>query len=97
MANKIPKNRLRELREARKLTQQEVAKLLDIDHTTVSRHESGSRGLSPEDIQKYARLYKVESYELFINPKDLEEVESRTITTEKWPLPPPCGNMEVNI
>lgn len=73
--NKIPKNRLRELREARKLTQQEVAKLLDIDHTTVSRHESGSRGLSPEDIQKYARLYKVESYELFINPEDLQEQE----------------------
>ena len=56
MTNKTPKNRLRELREARKLTQQEVAKLLDIDHTTVSRHESGSRDLSPEDIQKYARL-----------------------------------------
>ena len=73
MVNKIPKHRLRELREARKLTQQEVAKLLDIDHTTVSRHESDSRGLSPEDIQKYARLYKVESYELFIDPKDLQE------------------------
>lgn len=73
MVNKIPKHRLRELREACRLTQQEVAKLLDIDHTTVSRHESGSRGLSPEDIQKYARLYKVESYELFIDPKDLQE------------------------
>ena len=83
--NKILKNRLRELREARKLTQQEVAKLLDIDHTTISRHESGSRGLSPEDIQKYARLYKVESYELFIDPKDLreDEAESRTTTIEE--------------
>ena len=91
MANKILKNRLRELREARKLTQQEVAKLLDIDHTTVSRHESGSRGLDPEDIQKYARLYKVESYELFIDPEDLQkqedesegEAESGTATTEE--------------
>lgn len=81
MANKILKNRLRELRETCKLTQQEVAKLLDIDYTTVSRHESGSRGLSPEDVQKYARLYKVESYELFIDPKNLQEeneAESRT-------------------
>ena len=78
MANKIFKNRLRELREARKLTQQEVAKLLDIDHTTVSRHESGSRDLNPEDIQKYARLYKVESYELFINPRDLQEQEDES-------------------
>ena len=78
MVNKILKNRLRELREARKLTQQEVAKLLDIDHTTVSRHESGSRDLSPEDIQKYARLYKVESYELFIDPRDLQEQEDES-------------------
>ena len=86
MMNKIPKNRLRELREARKLTQQEVAKLLDIDHTTVSRHESGSRGLNPEDIQRYARLYKVESYELFIDPKDLQEedeAESGTATRQE--------------
>lgn len=86
MVNKTPKNRLRELREARKLTQQEVAKLLDIDHTTISRHESGSRGLSPEDIQKYARLYKVESYELFIDPKDLQEedeAESGTTITKE--------------
>ena len=82
MMNKTPKNRLRELREARKLTQQEVAKLLDIDHTTISRHESGSRGLSPEDVQKYARLYKVESYELFIDPRDLqEEDEAKSGTT----------------
>ena len=86
MINKIPKNRLRELRDACKLTQYEVAKLLDIDHTTVSRHESGSRSLGPEDIQKYARLYKVESYELFIDPKDLQgedEDESSTTTTRK--------------
>lgn len=89
MTNKIFKNRLRELREARKLTQQEVAKLLDINHTTVSRHESGDRGLGPEDIQKYAQLYKVKSYELFIDPKDLQEqgdesedeAESWTTTT----------------
>ena len=84
MVSKILKNRLRELREACKLTQQEVAKLLDIDHTTVSRHESGSRSLDPEDIQKYARLYKVESYELFIDPKDLQEedeAENGTATT----------------
>jgi putative transcriptional regulator len=86
MTNKILKNRLRELREARKLTQQEVAKLLDIDHTTISRHESGSRGLSPEDIQKYARLYKVESYELFIDPEGLQEedkAKSGTTTTKE--------------
>jgi transcriptional regulator with XRE-family HTH domain len=69
----IRKNRLRLLREERKLTQKEVAKVLDIDYTTVSKHESGDRGLSPEDVRKYAALYKVESYELFMNPATLSD------------------------
>lgn len=71
MAKERKGNRLRELRLERKLTQEEVAKLLDIDNTTVSKHESGARGLSLEDIKKYARLYKVEPFELFISPEDL--------------------------
>lgn len=71
MAKERKRNRLRELRLERKLTQEEVAKLLDIDNTTVSKHETGLRGLSLEDIEKYARLYKVEPFELFISPEDL--------------------------
>lgn len=70
-AKERSKNRLRELRLERKLTQEEVAKLLDLDNTTVSKHENGLRGLSLEDIKKYARLYKVEPFELFISPEDL--------------------------
>lgn len=71
MAKERKKNRLRELRLERKLTQEEVAKLLDMDNTTVSKHETGLRGLSMEDIKKYARLYKVEPFELFISPEEL--------------------------
>ena len=71
MAKERSKNRLRELRLERRLTQEEVAKLLDIDNTTASKHENGLRGLSLEDIKKYARLYKVEPFELFISPEDL--------------------------
>ena len=61
-------NRLRKLRERSKLTQHEVAKLLDINHTTVSSHESARRGLTGPEIEKYAALYKVSSFELFIEP-----------------------------
>ena len=73
MAKERKKNRLRELRLERKLTQEEVAKLLDIDNTTVSKHETGLRGLSLEDIRKYARLYKVEPFELFVSPEDIKK------------------------
>lgn len=59
-------NRLRQQREKSRLTQKEVAKLLDVDFTTVSKHESGTRGLTSAEIAKYAALYKVQSHELFI-------------------------------
>lgn len=62
-------NRLSEQREKSRLTQKEVAKLLDIDFTTVSAHENGRRGLTQSEIKKYAALYKVESYELFLDSR----------------------------
>ena len=63
-------NRLAVLREQSKLTQSEVAKLLDIDVTTVCKHESCERALPHEAIQSYSKLYKVQSYELFFHNED---------------------------
>jgi len=57
--------RLRELREGRGLSQNEVAKLTEVDISTVSRHESGERLPDKLSLQRYARLYKCETYELF--------------------------------
>lgn len=65
-------NRLKELREERKLTQEETGKILGIDGTTVSKHENGSRSMSDETVRAYARLYKVETYEIFMEPKNDE-------------------------
>ena len=65
-------NRLAEQRKLSRLTQAEVAKALDIDVTTVSRHENSSRGLTREMIQAYSGLYKIESHELFIDLDDLD-------------------------
>lgn len=65
-------NRLRTIREERMhLTLEEVATLLQIDKATVSRHENGERGLSPEMVDRYARLYKVPSWHIFLNPADM--------------------------
>ena len=70
-----PGNRLKEQRERSRLTQEEVAKLLDVSVATVSRHESSSRGLSADMIANYSALYKVPSHELFVRIEDLEEGE----------------------
>ena len=59
------RNRLRQFRERSRLSLTEVATLTGFDVSTISKHENGQRGLTPEAITKYAKLYKVESYELF--------------------------------
>lgn len=70
MKDGAPKNRLRELRDRSRLTQQEVSTLTGYTVTAISRHENGSRSLSEEAVDKYARLYKVRTYELFIDPRE---------------------------
>lgn len=69
-------NRLAKLRTERKLTQAEVAKVLDLDVTTVCKHETGDRGLRSEEVAKYAKLYKVQSHELFMEPEEETTKES---------------------
>ncbi|KKL85476.1 hypothetical protein LCGC14_1954320 [marine sediment metagenome] len=77
--SKLHPNRLSALRDRSRLTQAEVAKLLDIDETTVARHESGTRKLPHEMVEKYAKLYKVSSYELYLEPvKPTESTAPKT-------------------
>ena len=64
----MPQNRLKELRDRSRLTQDEVSMITGYSVATISRHESGSRGLSQDAIDRYSRLYKVRSYELFVDP-----------------------------
>lgn len=66
------KNRLKELRDRSRLTLQEVGMITGFSVPTISRHESGERGLSQEAMIKYASLYKVHTHELF-NIEGLEE------------------------
>ena len=63
-------NRLRELRDRSRLTLQEVSTLTGLSVAAVSRHESGSRGISDEAVLKYAALYKVHTYEIFVDPRE---------------------------
>lgn len=65
------KNRLKELRDRSRLTLQEVSLITGYSVPTISRHESGERGLSEAALVKYASLYKVHTYEIFNRPEDV--------------------------
>lgn len=63
-------NRLKELRDRSRLTLQEVSIITGYSVPTISRHESGGRGLTEEAVLKYSALYKVNTHELFNIPLD---------------------------
>ncbi len=63
-------NRLHELRLRSRLTQAEVAKLLDVSMSSIAKFETGTRQPSREEIIGLARLYKVETFELFLSEQD---------------------------
>lgn len=72
-----PANRLKELREARKLTVRELAVLVsyhldgnkknaETHFTYISKHETGAKPLTPEYLKAYSKVFKCETHELLI-------------------------------
>ena len=57
--------RIKELREERGLTQEELGRLLDTHAQTVFRYEAGSRVPSVRKLEEIARALEVEPGELF--------------------------------
>lgn len=51
--------RLRDLREDRDLTQQQVADLLFINRRTYAAYENGVNSMTPETLIKIAKIYNV--------------------------------------
>ena len=51
--------RLRDLREDRDLTQQDIAKLLHCSQTTYSRYETGKSNVPIDILKTLAKFYKV--------------------------------------
>ena len=68
--------RLRELRVAKKLTQETVAELIDIQPENYSRIENGLSFPKPENIVKLSKVLGVEIAELFQFPhlNDYEKI-----------------------
>lgn len=51
--------KLRQLRQSKKLTQEEVAEKVDITRSTISNYEIGRRTPHLKDLQKLARVFGV--------------------------------------
>ena len=70
-------NRIRDLREQRKLTQAELAKLLEVDETAISRWESGARPLTPTVLARLAKVFKCETWEVLVDRNGLRRLAVR--------------------
>ncbi|MGG5460014.1 helix-turn-helix domain-containing protein [Clostridium sp. B9] len=56
--------RLKSLRKELKLSQEYVANLLEINRTSITAIESGTRKVSAEELKKFSELYGVSTDEL---------------------------------
>ena len=66
--------RLKELRKQRKLTQEQLAELVDLDPKQICRIENGGCFTTFDTLEKIARIFNVTIYDLFYcghkKPKD---------------------------
>lgn len=68
--------RIKELRIAKNLKQCDMADLLDMERSNLTRIESGKQRPSDENLEKIAKILDIELYELFDNEhlKDKEDL-----------------------
>jgi transcriptional regulator with XRE-family HTH domain len=64
--------RVRELREAREMTQEQVAELLGLAASAVSRVESGGRGLTADELALLAERFGVSADFLLFGEREEE-------------------------
>ncbi len=74
--------RIKELRKFRKMTQEQLAELIDIEPNNVSKIEIGKNYPSPENLAKIALALNIEIHELFMfesREKPIEEIKTFVI------------------
>lgn len=72
MATNDHKSILRVLREKFQYTQEEVSKYLDISQPAYLKYETGETEVSMEGLEKLARLYGIDEYDILEN--NMEQV-----------------------
>jgi transcriptional regulator with XRE-family HTH domain len=74
--------RLKQLRESRSVTQQELADLLRIQRTAITQLESGARRMSVDELQIIGQHFGI-SMDAFLSPKGAGEVTIPAETTKR--------------
>jgi ribosome-binding protein aMBF1 (putative translation factor) len=69
-------NRIRELRLARNWLQDELAAMVGLTAAAVNRHERGNRDLDGWTIERYAIVFQVSPYALFVHPDEYIEYDA---------------------
>ena len=71
--------RIRELRKARKITQEQLAEMLGIGPANISYIENGKFAPSMENFEKLTTIFDVEPYELykFHSKESKEEIKAK--------------------
>ena len=73
---KLLGKRIREIRVARNLTQENLSELTDIGASSISKIESGHFHPTDENLERIAKALKVEPYKLYMfnHQKDTKEL-----------------------
>jgi len=74
--------RLKELRERKKLQQDQVAKLLSVNKSAISLYESGMRQPSLDMLIAYARLFKV-STDYLLGVSEMRSLDVAGLTEQQ--------------
>lgn len=61
-------NYLRERREKAGFSQKNLGQAVDRSGTSISRYETGERGIAPSVARELANVLRIEPHELFIEP-----------------------------
>ncbi len=78
--------RIRELRDSRRLSQDALAKELNVSTNTISRWETATYKLSIGDLQKIADYFKVKLSSL-LPPEEVEEPTAKALLSATGDLP----------
>ena len=68
--------KLRELREASGLTQDQVARKIGISQASVARYETGASEPTVDMLDLLAQIYRVDLFDIISSPQEVETIRS---------------------
>jgi len=79
-------NYIKQLRDRKGLTTEELGKRVGVTKATISRYENGSRKISMDDIPKFASALDVSPMDILIGTKQISNVEIVSEEMAKIPI-----------